>query len=67
MQKDTSEIVEQLQLSADFQSFYQENKEYMVDKSDFLICYVKNNFGGAFKTMSYAEKKKHIKILNLSS
>jgi len=41
--------------------------EYMVDKSDFLICYVKNNFGGALKTMSYAEKKKHIKILNLSS
>ncbi|MBQ7974074.1 MAG: helix-turn-helix domain-containing protein [Clostridia bacterium] len=33
MQKDTSEIVEQLQLSPDFQSFYQENKDYMVDKS----------------------------------
>lgn len=33
MQKDTSEIVKQLQLSPDFQSFYQENKDYMVDKS----------------------------------
>lgn len=33
MQKDTSEIVKQLQLSPDFQSFYQENKEYMVNKS----------------------------------
>lgn len=33
MQKDTAEIVKQLQLSPDFQSFYQENKEYMVDKS----------------------------------
>ena len=33
MQKDTSEIVKQLQLSSDFQSFYQDNKEYMVDKS----------------------------------
>ena len=33
MQRDTSEIVEQLQLSPDFQSFYQENREYMVDKS----------------------------------
>lgn len=33
MQRDTSEIVEQLQLSPDFQSFYQENKDYMVDKS----------------------------------
>lgn len=33
MQKDTSEIVKQLQLSPDFQSFYQENKDYIVDKS----------------------------------
>jgi len=33
MQKDTAEIVKQLQLSPDFQSFYQENKDYMVDKS----------------------------------
>lgn len=33
MQKDTAEIVKQLQLSPDFQSFYQENKEFMVDKS----------------------------------
>ena len=33
MQKDTSEIVKQLQLSPDFQTFYEENREYMVDKS----------------------------------
>lgn len=33
MQKDTSEIVKQLQLSPDFQSFYQENRDYMVDKT----------------------------------
>lgn len=33
MQKDTSEIVKQLQLSSDFQSFYQDNKAYMVDQS----------------------------------
>ena len=33
MRKDTSEIVKQLQLSPDFQSFYRENKEYMVDQS----------------------------------
>ena len=33
MQKDTSEIVKELQLSPDFQSFYQENKDYMVDKT----------------------------------
>lgn len=33
MQKDTSEIVKQLRLSPNFQSFYQENKEYMVDQT----------------------------------
>lgn len=33
MQKDTSEIVKELQLSPNFQSFYQENKDYMVDKT----------------------------------
>lgn len=30
MQKDTSEIVRELGLSPDFQSFYDENKEYMI-------------------------------------
>lgn len=30
MQKDTSEIVKELGLSPDFQTFYKENKEYMV-------------------------------------
>ena len=33
MQKDTSKIVEELGLCPDFKSFYDENKEYMVDKS----------------------------------
>lgn len=33
MQKDTVEIIRKLQLSPDFQSFYRENKDYMVDKS----------------------------------
>ena len=30
MQKDTSEIVKELGLCPDFQTFYKENKEYMV-------------------------------------
>ncbi len=30
MQKDTSKIVEELGLCPDFQSFYQENKDYMI-------------------------------------
>ena len=30
MQKDTSEIVKELGLFPDFQTFYDENKEYMI-------------------------------------
>ena len=33
MQKDTSKIVEELGLCADFKTFYNENKEYMVSAS----------------------------------
>ena len=40
--------------------------EYMVDKSDFIICYVKNSWGGASKTLDYAKRKNYIVILNLA-
>ena len=33
MQKDTSKIVEELGLSPDFKTFYDENKKYMVTQS----------------------------------
>lgn len=40
--------------------------EYMVNSSDFIICYVQHSWGGASKTLEYAQKKKHIKIFNLA-
>ena len=39
--------------------------EYMVNNSDFIICYVERRSGGAAKTLEYAEKKMNIKIYNL--
>lgn len=40
------------------------NKE-MVELSDLIVCYIKNNRGGAYKTMDYATK--HEKdIINLA-
>ncbi len=33
MKKDTSKIIEELNLSQSFKSFYNENKNYMIDKS----------------------------------
>ena len=32
--------------------------QYMVNESDYLICYVKNTWGGAAKTLEYASRKK---------
>ena len=40
--------------------------EYMVNTSDFMICYVDHNWGGASKTMEYAKKNKHIKLFNIA-
>jgi len=37
----------------------------MVNESDFLICYVKNSWGGAAKTLEYAKQKKK-NIYNLA-
>ena len=41
--------------------------EYMVQNSDFIICYVEYGWGGASKTLEFAKKQKHIKIFNLSN
>ena len=32
--------------------------EYMVNSSDYVIAFVKNNFGGAYDTLKYAKRKK---------
>lgn len=40
--------------------------EYMVNKSDFLICYIQYTYGGSYKTLMYAEKKK-LCIYNLAN
>ncbi len=41
--------------------------KYMVDKSDFIISYVKYEWGGAYKTLEYAKRTKNIKIFNLAN
>ena len=39
--------------------------QYMIEKSQFLICYVNHSWGGASKTLEFA-KRKNIKIINLA-
>ena len=38
--------------------------EWMINKSDLVICYVNRSFGGAFYSLRYAKRKKK-KIFNL--
>ncbi len=39
--------------------------EFMVDNSDFLVCFVRFNWGGAYRTYEYAKRNKQIDIINL--
>lgn len=39
--------------------------EWLINNSDFLIAYV-HRLGGAHKTLEYAQKKKHIKVINIA-
>lgn len=39
--------------------------EWMIDNSNFLIAYIDHDWGGAYKTLSYAQKKKCF-IINLA-
>ena len=39
--------------------------EWMIDKADLVIAFVTHTFGGAYKTLAYAKRKKK-KIINLS-
>lgn len=40
--------------------------EWVVNNSNFLIAYVEHDWGGAYKTLEYAEKRRKIKIINIA-
>lgn len=48
------------------QFYIVKTNEYMVNESDFIICYVQFPWGGAARTMRYAKTKKHITVINLA-
>lgn len=41
------------------------SNRYVVNNSAMLICYAKHPFGGTAKTLEYAKKGRHIKIINI--
>ncbi len=46
--------------------FREKASEHMVNKSDYIICYVEHSWGGAAKTYEYARRQKHIQIINIA-
>lgn len=42
------------------------SNEYMINKSNYLLCYVNNDWGGAFNTLRYAKQKSKI-IFNIAN
>ncbi len=50
--------------STHFKAAIQTRNRYMIDRADLLICYVKNNKGGAYQTLQYALKTGK-KIINI--
>lgn len=51
--------------SGHFRGAIQKRNRYMVDCADLLVCYVENDYGGAYQTMQYAIKCGK-KVINLS-
>lgn len=48
-----------------YKSVITKRNRWMIDKSDWLIAFVYRDFGGAYTTMQYAEKK-GLQIINLA-
>jgi len=40
--------------------------QYMINNSDYMICYVKYGWGGAAKTLDIAKRQQNIKIINIA-
>ena len=41
--------------------------EWVIDNSSFLITYINHKWGGAYRTLEYAKRKKHIQFINIAN
>ena len=48
-----------------YKSAIQKRNRIMIDESDFMVAYVRNDKGGARQSYKYAKRSKKIKIINL--
>jgi len=60
-----SVFVADIPITTHFKNKIPKTNEYMVDSSEYLICFVNKEWGGAAKTLKYAEKKNKI-IINIA-
>ena len=44
----------------------QKRNRWMVDQADLLLAYVYRDYGGAYETLKYAQRKGSIRIINLA-
>lgn len=53
----SSVIVPDVLIDVHYKSAITKRNKWMIDNSDYCICYVSRDFGGAYTAMKYAEKK----------
>jgi len=58
-------IVSDVPLTTPKRFYIIKTNEFMIDSSQFLICYVERSWGGAKRTLEYAQKR-NIQIINLA-
>lgn len=58
-------LIANIPLSAPKRLHIIKTNQYMVENSQFLICYINRNWGGAVQTFEYAKRKK-LTIFNLA-
>ena len=59
------EIILPIEKNTHFKAAITKRNEWMIDNSDLLIVYVKDQSGGAYTALKYA-KKKEVEIINIA-
>ena len=54
-------------IGAHYKGAIQKRNRWMVNHSDYLIAYVRQNFGGAYQTLQYARRQPELTIVNLAN
>lgn len=52
-------------LESHYKSAITKRNRWMIDNSDYLIAYVRKDYGGAYNTLKYAQKKEGLTVINL--